>query len=117
MFENTLVCLRSAGLLDREIRSRVTGLFWWLATRWQKTGHVSDGDRVWRRAYDLGLCHRSHYLEGRLILRLRSLRGGGRVSSLIQLTWPAQFYRTGSDYFLQAPIGSADFATSDSRVS
>ena len=107
MFSTTLTRLHEAGLLDDEVRSRVAGLFWWLAMRWRTTGRLPDADRIWRKAYSLGLCRGHHYLEGRLINRLCNIRGGGRLSSLIQLFfWPRQFYQIGSKHFLNAPASS-----------
>lgn len=99
MFANTLARLREAGLLDNEVHSRVAGLFWWLAMRWIMTGRLPDADRTWRKACTLRLCRGHHYVEGRLISRLRRVRGGGRLSSLIQLLlWPRQFYQIGSKH-------------------
>jgi glycosyltransferase involved in cell wall biosynthesis len=110
MFANTLARLRKAGLLDNEVRSRVAGLFWWLAIRWRTTGHLPDADRIWRKACSLRLCRGHHYLEGRLISRLCRVRGGGRLSLLIQLLlWPRQFYQIGSKHLHNAPAhGTAD---------
>jgi hypothetical protein len=102
MFANTVTRLREAGLLDNEVRSRVAGLFWWLAGRWLPD--ISEADRIWLKAYSLGLCCGHHYIEGRLISRLCGIRGGGRVSSLIQLSfWPRQFYQIGSKHLHNAP--------------
>jgi len=114
MFANTLSRLREAGLLDREVRARVAGLFWWLAMRWRTTGRLPDADRTWRKGYGLRLCRRHHYLEGRLISRLCRVRGGGRLSSLIQLLlWPPQFYQIGSKHLHNAPAdGRADLSSS-----
>ena len=109
MFANTLARLREAGLLDNEVRSRVAGLFWWLTVRWSSppTRRLPDADRVWRKAYNLGLCRRHQCVEGRLISRLCNMRGGGRLSSLIQLFfWPRQFYKIGSKHFHNAPADS-----------
>ena len=107
MFATTLARLREAGLLDDEVRSRVAGLFWWLTMRWYTTDHLSDADRIWGKAYSLELCRGHHYVEGWLISRLRGIRGGGRLSSLIQLLfWPRQFYQIGSKHFHNAPIDS-----------
>lgn len=105
LFGKTLTHLRSAGLLDHEVRCRVAGLFWWLAKFWWRTGSVVDAARVWRTALALGLCNRHQYLEGRLIFGLYRFRGGGRIGSMIQwFCWPPQFYRTGSPYFQNAPL-------------
>ena len=107
MFANTLARLREARLLDNEVRARVAGLFWWLAIRWNSTGRLADADRVWRKAYSLGLCCGHHYIEGRLISRLCGIRGGGRLSSLIQWSlWPRQFYKIGSKHLHNAPADS-----------
>jgi glycosyltransferase involved in cell wall biosynthesis len=97
--------LQAAGLLDHEIRCRVAGMFWWLARLWQAQANIRDADRVWHKATNLGLCCRRHYLEGRMILRLYSVRGGGRVARLIQRSWPPQFTRLFSKHLFQEPVG------------
>jgi glycosyltransferase involved in cell wall biosynthesis len=104
MFANTLARLREARLLDNEVRARVAGLFWWLAR--QRLPDIPEADTVWRKAYQLGVCHWYHHVEGQAILRLK-FRGGGRLRSLFQfLFWPPQFYRIGSKYFQKAPLTS-----------
>jgi glycosyltransferase involved in cell wall biosynthesis len=102
MFANTLARLREAELLDNEMRARVAGLFWWLARR--RLPDIPEADKVWRKAYQLGLCRWHHYVEGQALLRLKFKRGG-RLKSLFQfLFWPPQLYRIGSKYFLKAPL-------------
>jgi glycosyltransferase involved in cell wall biosynthesis len=109
LFEKTLRALQEARLLDREIRCRVAGMFWWLATRWQvRSNNVQAADWVWLKAKSLGLCSRRQYLEGRLILRLHSIRGGGRVGRLIQRFWPPQFTRLFSEHLYKAPVGRTE---------
>lgn len=113
LFAQTLSQLEAAALLDDEARRRMAGLFWWLAMRWQVNRCNPDADRVWRQAYNSNLCGHLHYLEGRLIFRLRRIRGGGRLSSLIQLSWPRHLARTGSKHFLNAtPAGRSSLERS-----
>jgi hypothetical protein len=75
-------------------------------------GRLPDVDRIWRKAYSLRLCRR-HYVVGWLISRLCKIRGGGRLSSLIQfLLWQRQFYQIGSKHLHNAPADSTAEASS-----
>ena len=104
LFTKIFYDLQAAGLLDQEIRCRVAGMFWWLATLWRAQGNIHAADRIWQKAKSLGLCSRREYLEGRLILRLYSVRGGGRVARLIQRFWPPQFTQLFSKHLCKEPI-------------
>lgn len=108
LFEKIFHGLQAAGLLDHEIRCRVAGLFWWLATLWRAQGNIPAADGIWHKAKNLGLCSRREYLEGRLILRLYSIRGGGRVARLIQRFWPSQYTRVFSEHLTKAPVGRTE---------
>jgi glycosyltransferase involved in cell wall biosynthesis len=105
LFIKTHKDLRLAGLLNHEVRCRVAGLFWWLANSWRRISNVSNADRIWRKACDLGLCRRHHYLEGRLIFRVSHLPGGGRLIRLMQWFWPRQYFRLTSEHLWKTPVG------------
>ncbi len=100
--------LQIAGLLDREIRCRVAGVFWWHATLWQDRANVQAAAAVWQRAAKLDLCSRRHYLEGLLILRLYFIRGGGLVARLIQRFWPPHYTQLFSEHVSRTPVGRTE---------
>lgn len=108
LFEKTLNLLGQSEILDDDLRSRVAGLFWWLANRWQRISDISNAGRVWRRAHQLKLCTRRQYLEGLLMFRLYSIRGGRRVGRFIQRTWPPQYYQFYSAHFHNTPVPTAN---------
>jgi len=107
LFTKTFHSLQAAGLLDREIRVRVAGMFWWLAVHWQSHVNIQAAHRVWHNALNLGLCGRRQYLEGRCLLRLECIRGGGRVGALIQRLWPL-FGLPSCDHMHKAPVGRTE---------
>jgi glycosyltransferase involved in cell wall biosynthesis len=108
LFAKTVHDLQLAGLLDRETRWRAAGMFWWLTTRWRAQSNAQAADRVWDKTANLGLCSRRQYLEGCLILRLYSIRGGGRLARLIQQFCPPRYTRIFSQHLYNAPIGRAE---------
>jgi len=91
-------------------------MFWWLAGRWQAQSNIRAADRVWHKAKNLGLCSSREYLEGRLILRLYSIRGGERVARLIQRFWPAQYTRVFSEHLNKVSIGRTEPDTVSSSL-
>ena len=104
LFGNTVRLLSAAGLLDEDNRCRLAGLFWWLAKSWLNGGRVVEATGVWRNAWEFGLCNRRQLFEGRLMLRMYSLRGMSRLANLMQHSWPPQFYRTGSEHLHNSPL-------------
>jgi glycosyltransferase involved in cell wall biosynthesis len=108
IFCEILGYLRLAGLFDDETRRRVTGLFWWLALRWCVIFRISDADRVWRRAFNLGLCTNHQYLEGRILIKLKRIRGSRFLIRYIQpWLWPKEYYRLFSAHLCNTPIKNA----------
>jgi len=104
LFVKTFQGVRAAGRLDREARCRMAGMFWWLAERWQAIASRREADRVWRKAFDLGLCSRRQYFEGRLMFRLHSIRGGGRLTWLMKRSWPPQYWLMFSEHLTKTPV-------------
>lgn len=107
LFAKTFHDLQAAGLLDREIRGLVAGLFWWQAMLWRSQANLLAADRVWSNAQNLGLCNRRQYLEGRLLLRLYCIHGTGRIGRLIQRFWPLHTWPS-SNQLHRTPVGRAE---------
>ena len=107
LFAKTLHDLQAAGLLDRETRGRMAGLFWWQAMLWRAQANLQAADRVWSDAHNLGLCNRRQYLEGRMLLRLYCIHGTGRVGRLIQWFWPLHTWPP-SKHLHRAPVGRTE---------
>ena len=104
LFCKVLDYLQLAGLLDHTARMRVTGLFWWLALRWCAISRMSDAERVWHKALDLGLCTQRQYLEGYLFIRLKRIRGNRFLIRWMQLLlWPEEYYTIASVYLCNTP--------------
>ena len=111
MFVKTLNEVQHASLLDSETRLRLGGLFWWLALRWLriKPPEVNEARRVWTKAFQVGLVPRRHYFEGLVLLTVYHLRGGGRLASIVQRTWPSQLFQAGSSTSLhKTPVSVLD---------
>ncbi len=108
LFERTLARLRQAKLLDQDARHCLAGLFWWLAVRFRVNVGAADANGVWRRAFDLKLISRSHYLEGLLITWMALIPGGRHLAWPLQLGWPPQYLQLYSRHFHNTPLSSLD---------
>jgi glycosyltransferase involved in cell wall biosynthesis len=113
MFVKTLNQLHRASLFDSETRLRLAGMFWWLAIRWLriKPPDIREARRAWTKAFNLNLISRRHYVEGLLLLTVYRFKGGGRLATIVQSTWPCQLVQAGSSStFLKTPVSFVENA-------
>ena len=116
VLDKTLHKLRHAGLLDVGTGPRLAGLFWWLATIWVEQGNLKTAVRVWRKAFALALCSSRRYLEGCLILKLKSARRGAPIIQMIQRSWPPKCILPSSLYLRRTPVGDTALEPISSKV-